>query len=147
MQLQVNEIVLYESKLLVISNQRIDYHIQSMGNQHHKGINLEDISSLEVKAKGYLILLILSIFCFVGGLAALYQNSDANGGQVGIGMALGLLLLWYFIKEKVLAVQPHGGKALFLNLNGFNKDEVGKLFDIIMDAKNSRFNLANHITK
>ena len=147
MQLQVNEIILYESKLLVISNQRIDYHVQSMGNQHHTGINLEDISSLEVKAKGYLVFLILSILCFIWGATMLNQNSDANGGQVGIGMALGLLLLWYFIKEKVLAVQPHGGKALFLTLNGFNKDEVTKLFDIIMDAKNSRFNLANHITQ
>ena len=105
------------------------------GNSQMISIFLEDISSIEVKYKNYIILLILAV------IVVLYGFFESHGDLLySLGLAGLLVLIWFVTRKHVISIASNGGAVRDNLIAGIGKDSISKFIDQVSLAKFNRVN-------
>ncbi|MCO5247704.1 MAG: hypothetical protein M9887_01975 [Chitinophagales bacterium] len=120
---------------VVLTNRRIWMEKILSGQSYYIDMFLENISTVEVRYKSKLWLLIVGILCIAAGL---YLGS----GAIFLGLSVGAILiaLWWLTRLYVIAVTSHGGVALNISAKGISESKIHDLIHDIAKAKQTRVN-------
>ena len=123
---------------VVLTDHRVHMKVKDWGIDYSIGIFLEDISSIEVKYKSSLILLLASIFSIVGSV--FYGLSENQSGILVLGLILGLILLafWWFSRQHNVSISSKGGAKLNFSIQGFEAEKVDDFVWKVSKAKADR---------
>lgn len=133
-----NVILTSNNDKVILTDHRIHMKVKDWGIDYSIGIFLEDISSIEVKYKSSLILLLAGIISIVGSV--LYGLSENQSGILVLGLILGLILLafWWFSRQHIVSISPNGGAKLNFSIQGFEAEKVEDFVWKVSKAKAER---------
>lgn len=123
---------------IILTDQRIHMKVKDWGIDYSIGIFLEDISSIEVKYKSSLILLLAGIISIAG--SELYGLSENQSNIMVLGLILGLILLvfWRFSRQHIVSISSNGGAKLNFSIQGFDAEKVDDFVWKVSKAKAER---------
>jgi hypothetical protein len=123
---------------IILTDHRIHMKVKDWGIDYSIGIFLEDISSIEVKYKSSLILLLAGIISIVGSV--FYGLSENQRGILVLGLILGLILLafWWFSRQHIVSISSNGGAKLNFSIQGFEAEKVEDFVWKVSQAKVGR---------
>lgn len=123
---------------VILTDHRIHMKVKDWGIDYSIGIFLEDISSIEVKYKSNLILLLVGILSIVGSM--FYGLSENQSDIMVLGLILGLILLglWWFSRQHIVSISPNGGEKLNFSIQGFDAEKVEDFVWKVSKAKAER---------
>src|SRR5690554_246565 len=135
-----NEIIIgdLDNGCLVLTNQRIHSNKGSFFGGEYMTMNLEDISSMEVKHSSNSLFLYLGT---IGGLIALYFYTNNAQQPVIIGsfiISVIFLSLYFSSRSKVISIYSNGASRMIIQANNMNSSAVSDLLDKIAVAKSER---------
>ena len=120
---------------IVLTNHRIQMTDSFWGQSFTISIFLEDISSIEIKYKSNILLLILGAICVLGGFYMGFK-----------GMPLGLVLggiffaVWWFTRKHIISISSDGGSSLNFMVQGMGDEKINDFVHNVSVAKQTRVN-------
>ncbi len=123
---------------ITLTDHRVHMKVKDWGIDYSIGIFLEDISSIEVKYKSSLILLLGGILSIVGSV--LYGLSENQSNILVLGLILGLILFafWWFSRQHIVSISSNGGSKLNFSIQGFEAEKVEDFVWKVSKAKSER---------
>lgn len=124
---------------IILTNHRIQMTDSVWGQSFTISIFLEDISSLEIKYKSYILFIILGVICLYGGVyMAGQEESEAMIG----GLVLGgiFFALWWFPRKHIISISSDGGASLNFMVQGMGDDKIADFIHNVSLAKQTRVN-------
>src|SRR5687768_9674527 len=86
-----------DDKLVSLTTKRIRYNSRSWGKSHLISIHLEKISSIEIRYKSWIIILLIGVLLGLAALFVGFRDSSFQDEMVaGLGLSF-LCILVYFI--------------------------------------------------
>jgi len=129
---------------IFLSNHRIQMTDSAWGQSFTISIFLEDISSIEIKYKSNILLLILGAICVLGGF---YMGGfNFIQGRGGEGMISGLVVggiffaIWWFTRKHIISISSDGGSSLKFMVQGMGDDKINDFVHNVLLAKQTRVN-------
>ncbi len=136
-----------EEKLLSSNNDKVvltDLRVRmtdyALGKTYTIIIFLEDISSIEVRYKSQIILLILAGISVFGGF---FMNSGYHeDSSVMWGFVLGAMffIAWLLTRRHIISIASDGGAVINFIVEGMSEDKVSDFVDRLSLAKHERIN-------
>jgi len=131
---------------IILTNYRIQMTDSEWGQSFNISIFLEDISSIEVKYKSYIFLLILAVICVLGG----FYLASQHGGSSSLigGLVLGgiFFAIWWFTRKHVISISSDGGSSLSFLVTGMNDEIISDFIYKLSLAKYIRVNQLQKIS-
>lgn len=115
-----NEQIIKQSKnqIVTLSNIRVLYSAKKWGEAHVVSILLNNISSIEIRYKSYLVLVVLAIIS-----AIITFVLDANF-FLGISFSSICIALFLITRKHYLIISSNGGAKINLQIKGMKTNEV-----------------------
>ena len=142
------ELISLNQNKLVLTNFRIEMSNNQMGQQYSISIFLENISSIEIKYKSNILLMVLVIiYSVIGGFSAI-GGSFVNGGnviQMGVLLIIfGILLLiiWWLSRTHIIAVASNGGSSINLSIKNMTNEVID---NFIYETSFAKLNILNKL--
>ena len=125
---------------IVLTNYRIYISDRKWGKFISMTIFLENICSIEFRSKSNLFVLVVSIFTLlVGGLLIISPaESISKLGMGVIALGLGLLLLWFTTRKRVVEVVSVGGTRISVSLGSNTDASIPDFINSVLLAKKTR---------
>jgi hypothetical protein len=127
-----------------LTTHRVRYSRSGAGKAEMISIMLENISSVQLHYKSWLLGLILGILGMVGG-AAISINGKSNGEEKMISaglivsfIGLMLLLLYLTSRKHYITISSKGGSAICFQTKGIMREQVIAFIDKVDEAINNR---------
>lgn len=141
MKLLPNEENLFTSTAgnLILTSHRIQMTDRAWGQSFTISIFLEDISSIEIKYKSHIFLLILGAIFFIGSLLSV---GEAGSGIMAVGLIQSLIFLaiWWFTRKNVISISSDGGASLNFKVQGVDDEDINDFVYKVSLAKQIRVN-------
>jgi len=103
------------------------------------GIFLEDISSIELKYKGKLWLLILIGVCVFCGVCG-YLVSEDTTRVGGFLLASIIFIIWLLTRQRTISISSHGGASIDFIPRYMNDEKIDDFLYEVSLAKQTRAN-------
>lgn len=147
MKLLSNEEILLTSNSdkLILTNYRIQMNEKSWGQSFSIGIFLEDISSIEVKYKSNMIMLLLGILSVLAGFYLSGKNSGDDEMLAGILIGGLLILIWWYSRKHIVSISSKGGAKLNFMVQGMGDEKISDFIHKVSLAKQNRVNQLGRI--
>lgn len=125
---------------IILTNHRIQMTDSVWGQSFTVSIFLEDISSIEIKYKSNILLLILGAICVLGGFYMAGQHGG-NDGMIG-GLVLGgiFFAIWWFTRKHIISISSDGGASLNFMVQGMGDEKINNFVHDVSLAKQKRVN-------
>jgi hypothetical protein len=140
MKLLPNEEMLITSNenKIILTNHRIQMTNSVWGQSFTVSIFLEKISSIEIKYKSNILLIILGAICVLGGF---YIAGRGGEGMIG-GLIFGgfFLAIWWFTRQHIISISSDGGASLNFVMKGMGDEEINDFVHNVSLAKQTRVN-------
>ena len=131
---------------IILTNYRIQMMDKEWGQAFNISIFLEDISSIEVKYKSHIYLLIIGIICVLAGFYMGGQHSGSNSLIGGLVLGGIFIAIWWFTRSHVISIGSDGGSSLNFLVTGMSEDAINDFTDKLSLAKYNRVNLLQKIS-
>ena len=121
----------------VLTTHRIHYYTGSRLNGEYMVMNLEDISSINLKYSSvsyYLYLSILSLFSTL----VFYERIDNLWVILILLAGVVFLFLFFSSRKRVVAIESKGRALMFINVNNKTISNISDFINILSHARNSR---------
>jgi len=125
-----NKVLSSDDDGLILTNQRIYMKDKVWGQSYIISIFLEDISSMEVMYKSYIIFIILGAATI---LFSLYVEENQWAA-----LSLIFFLLWWFTRKHTITIKSDGGSPLFLKVGDMSDDRIEEFVYKVSLAKSKR---------
>jgi hypothetical protein len=125
---------------IVLTNHRIQMTDSVWGQSYTISISLENISSIEIKYKSNIILLVLGALSVLAGLYAASENRDSDSMLGGIALGLGFFALWWFTRKHIVSISSNGGSSLDFMVQGMGEERIADFIYKVSLAKQARTN-------
>lgn len=137
MELLPNEqkIVQSNDTKVILTNYRIHMNDSTWGQSYFINIFLEDVSTIEVKYKSNIWLLVVAAFLIFIGV---YLRGTVS--SFGIIAGVLFLVLWWFGRKHVVSISSNGGSVLNFIVQGMGDDEIEGFIQKVFLAKHTRVN-------
>lgn len=131
---------------LVLTTHRVYYKEGSAMNGYFISMNLENISSVEVKTSSKFTLLIYSFFF---GAVALVTYVEGLGMYAFIALIAAVVFgaIYFTSRRKVMLICSDGGSVMTIPVNGLTNAAISQYLDVISLAKNNRLNTLYNLNK
>jgi hypothetical protein len=134
-----NEKIISQSgdKSIILTNCRVQYFTKSLGKSQYVSIHLQDISSLEVHYRSFILFLMLGILAVA---VALYSGAMNLGELFVLSGIVGILfiLIYFFTRRHVVTISSNGGGKIQFFTKGMKKETLFDFIDQIEKAKNKQ---------
>ncbi len=142
MKLLPNEEILITSNedKIILTDHRIQMNESSWGQNFTISIFLENISSMEIKYRSNILLLVFGVISVLGGF---YFGSQIYGNNALIvGIALGVLffIIWWLTRKHIISISSNGGSSLNFMVQGMDEKKINDFIHKISLAKLKRVN-------
>lgn len=127
------ELISLKNNLIILTNLRVIVNYIELGKSFSNCIFLENISSIELKARD-------QWYLFLIGVALILSSSFFNNGISQVIAGFIILIVWWITRKQGLKITPNGGAAIFFIAEGADLKDVTRLHDAICDAKLARVN-------
>jgi hypothetical protein len=120
-----------------------------MGQQYSISIFLENISSIEIKYKSNILLMVFGIISSVSGAFSAVGGSFVNEGnviQMGVLLIIfGILILifWWLSRTHIIAVASNGGSSINISIKNMTNEVIDNFIYETSFAKLNRLNKLN----
>jgi len=147
MKLLTNEKILVSSNAdkIVLTDHRIQMTDKSLGQAFTISIFLENISSIEIKYKSNIALLILAGLAIIGGGILAQQQGPNNLFISGAIVGIVLIALWWFTRKHIISITPNGGSSLDFIVQGMREEQINEFVHNVSQAKLNRMNALHKI--
>lgn len=125
---------------IILTNHRIQMTDSVWGQSFTVSIFLEDISSIEIKYKSNILLLILGAICVLGGFYVGGQGSGIEGMLGGIVLGGIFFAVWWFTPKHIISISSDGGASLNFMVKGMGDDKINDFVHNVSLAKQTRVN-------
>jgi hypothetical protein len=141
MKLMDDEKVVIETdrNLLVLTTHRLRYDAESIGSGELASIMLEQVASCSLLRKTRPLYMAVAVLFLLSSLYLL--NKGGNTYIPPLVIAVIFILLYYMSARKVLEISSSGGKAIYANVGGMDKERIVELIDTIESSKAKRLEL------
>lgn len=139
------ELVSSNGRKIILTNQRVHMTDREWGNDYSITIFLEDISSIETRYSGNMLLfgisLVAAAFCFYFYVSG---NNDAMAGihtrseEISSTAAIVFFLFYWLSRKRIVSITSHGGKALNFEVGSLPEIEIQKFITQVQEAKLQR---------
>jgi hypothetical protein len=134
-----NEKIISQSgdKSIILTNCRVQHFTKSPGKSQYVSIHLQDISSLEVHYRSFILFLMLGILAVA---VALYSGAMNLGELFVLSGIVGILfiLIYFFTRRHVVTISSNGGGKIQFFTKGMKKETLFDFIDQIEKAKNKQ---------
>jgi hypothetical protein len=122
---------------VILTDHRIEMTDSVWGQSFTISMFLENISSIEVKYKHKLLVLILACLFVVSGL---YLAQFRSQGPMAGAFFLGALCFvwWWFTRRHVISISPDGGSSLNFEVQGMSSASIDEFICSVATAKQNR---------
>ena len=123
---------------IILTNYRIQMTDSAWGQSFSICIFLEDISSIEVKYKSNVLLIILGVICVLGSFYFAGQHGGSEtmvGGLIFGGI---FFAAWWFTREHIISISSDGGAVLSFLVSGIGDDKIADFMQKLFLAKLNR---------
>jgi hypothetical protein len=130
-------------KSITLTNYRIQHFTQSFGKSHYMSIHLQDVSSIEVHYRSFILFLVIGI---LGTTAAFYFGAMNLGDLFVLSGIIGLLfiLIYFLTRKHVVTIASNGGGKVQFFTKGMKKETLFDFIHQIEKAKNMRLLCLNN---
>jgi hypothetical protein len=142
MKLLPNEekIVTSNGDKIILTDHRIQMTDRLWGQSYTISIFLEDISSIEIKYRSRILLLVLGVASVLAGffLAGQHRMND----EMISGLILGAIffVIWWFTRKHIISISSNGGAKLHFIVQGMSDEKVNDFVYKLSVAKQTRVN-------
>lgn len=132
------ELVTSNGNKVILTTHRIQLTDKDWGYSYSIEIFLEDISSVEIRYRSNIILLLLGCLGILVGLYLFAQSNDS----VNYGFIAGiiLLLIWWFSRRHIISISSDGGSSLNFEVGGMSSYLIEEFVGKVQLAKLNRVN-------
>lgn len=120
-----------------LTNHRIQMRDSVWGKSYTISIFLEDISSIEIKYKSILWLLILGSLCL---LSEVYMLNNGGGNEWLLILGIGFIAAWWFSRRHVISISSDGGSSLSFIVEDMGDEKINDFVYNVSLAKQARVN-------
>ncbi|HEV8083378.1 MAG TPA: hypothetical protein VGP55_09265 [Chitinophagaceae bacterium] len=134
-----------EEKLLISNDEKViltTHRIRMADSQWYNSFSivifLEDISSIETKYRGNILILIFSCLEILSGFYFSWQKygySPLNFNFIG---GIFLLLFWWFSRKHIISISSNGGSTLNFQVDQMSKGQIENFIYNLQSAKTKR---------
>lgn len=130
-----------DNNKIFLTNYRVHMQVKEWGFNYSIGIFLEDISSVEVKYKSNILLLLIGCLIFISSI--IFGLTENESEVLSVGMLVGLisLFLWWLSRRHVICISPNGGAKMTFSIRGFDSDKIDDFILKLSQAKEERISL------
>jgi len=134
MKLLPNEekLITSDNNNIVLTNYRIQMTDSEWGQSFSISIFLENISSIEIKYKSSIILLILGAICAIGSIYL--KNPE------GFIICAILFAAYWFTRKHIISISSDGGSSLSFLVQGMDDEKINDFVHNVSLAKQTRVN-------
>ncbi|MFT6982506.1 MAG: hypothetical protein ACJAUD_001273 [Crocinitomicaceae bacterium] len=134
-----NILVTSNADKIILTTYRIQMMDKSMGQSYTISMFLENISSIEIKYKSNIILLILAVLALIGGgLAGQQQSGPNNLFVAGLVAGATFLIIWWLTRKHIISITPDGGSSLDFMVQGMKEQQIKDFVYNVSLAKQNR---------
>ena len=116
---------------VLLTNYRI---MEEHGDKYKFSIFLEKISSIEMRYKSKLLLLILGIIVGIAGMMGMSMEGPGAGAPLLL-VGIFLVIAFFLTRKHVITVSPDGGKNLDIEVTGISSERVEQFLTNVQAAK------------
>ncbi|WKK80311.1 hypothetical protein [Marivirga arenosa] len=122
-----------DQKIITLTNQRIRYAAKALGKAHIVSMMLNKISSIELKYKNNLLLLLLAI---IGALVLVYGYSMDDTDLLVAGLIGMTICVYIYIKNRkyVISIASESGKEILFHTKGMKHEDILKFINQTEEA-------------
>jgi hypothetical protein len=121
----------------VLTTHRIHYYTGSRLNGEYMVMNLEDISSINLKYSSISYYLYLSILALFSTLI-FYERIDNLWVILMLLVGVVFLFLFFSSRKRVVAIESKGGALMLINVNKRTIRNISDFINLLSHARNSR---------
>lgn len=126
-----------EDQLICLTTKRIRYTSKSWGRSYLISIHLEKISSIEMRYKSWIIILLIGILL---GVASLLLSTQVYGAQdimvAGLGLSFLCILVYFITRKHVVTISSDGGATINFYTRGMKDEKLLEFINKVERAKN-----------
>ena len=147
MKLLTNEKTLVSSNgnKIILTDHRIQMTDKALGQAFTISIFLENISSIEIKYKSNIMLLILGGLAIIGGGILGLQPRPNNLFMSGVIVGIILIAIWWFTRKHIISITPNGGASLDFMVQGMKEEQINDFVHNVSQAKLTRMNALHKV--
>lgn len=125
---------------IILTNHRIQMTDSVWGQSFTVSIFLEDISSIEIKYKSNILLIILGVICVLGGFYMAGQSRGSEGMIAGLVLGGIFFAIWWFTRKHIISISSDGGSSLNFMVQGMGDEKINDFVHNVSLAKQTRVN-------
>jgi hypothetical protein len=125
---------------IILTNHRIQMTDSVWGQSFTVSIFLEDISSIEIKYKSNILLIILGVICVLGGFYMAGQSRGSEGMIGGLVLGAIFFAIWWFTRKHIISIASDGGASLNFMVQGMGDEKINDFIHNVSLAKQTRVN-------
>ena len=143
MQLQPNEttILTADKNQVILTDLRICGDFKDGGNAQKTFIYLEDISSIQIVFRNYVMIMWLGILVLGYGLFLIIQGDPDERGIASLILGMAFIIGWYVTRKRVISIYPNGGLPLEISTNLMDEQVINNFIEKLQLAKTERLKL------
>lgn len=132
-----------DNNSMALTTHRIHYNSGSSFGGEYITMNLENISSIEVKYSSNYYLFILAGLGIIFTLFLLVNGRNNNLLFLSTGLSISFVLLYFYSRKKVISICSNGASRMNIKANNMSSKAISNYLDKIAKAKNERINVLN----
>ncbi|MBI3134034.1 MAG: hypothetical protein HYZ14_05095 [Bacteroidetes bacterium] len=125
-----------DDQLICLTTKRIRYTSKSWGKSYLVSIHLEKISSIEVRYKSWVIILLIGILL---GAASLFVSMQFYSGEdimvAGLGLSFLCILTYFMTRKHVVTISSDGGASINFYTRGMKDEKLLEFINKVEQAK------------
>lgn len=122
---------------IILTNHRIQLIDSVWWQSYTITIFLEDISSIEIKYKSIIWLLILGALCLLWDF---YLSGTGRGNEWLLILGAIFIAVWWFSRKHIISISSDGGSSLNFIVQGMSDDQINDFIHNVSLAKQTRVN-------
>jgi len=127
---------------VTLTTHRISMESKEFGRSYYIAIFLEDISSIQMHYRSFMIALWVGLLAFAGGIYTLFTNTDNDSDHMPTKVLLlaGIVsvAIWLFSKRRIVSIYPNGGKAMEFLANQMSHESMQSFLEQVQLTKAQR---------
>lgn len=120
---------------VVLTSHRLVKNIKSYGHAYFMSVQLEKISTVEIRSKSHPLLLVFGVVCAITGPVASIQLGADNLLIVGLVLGVILILLYFLTRYHLISVASDGGAKIHILTKGAKREALLDFVKKIDQAK------------
>lgn len=127
---------------VLLTTHRIQMTDKDWGSYYTIEFFLENISSIEMRYRSMIIILVLGCFALFFGFYLYAENSSAyhSNNPSGIFFLAGFVLLaaWILTRQRIIRISSTGGESINMDVKQMSKEKIQEFIDSVQLAKSNR---------